>query len=212
MKPSTFAAYIAQRHAELVKGWNSGASFEGYAQVVLDDIVRKHLTSKVGIDDVGDLVQDWGDWRSDSDWGKMRELTYPIKFPAKSGAGVGVKQVNNTVDFLINNNRFVWDNTSQDWSYKSTRYYIELKVESPETGKFGGMALLDAYKSDRAKVWEVAQHEDKKAVPWRRRRYWVVMIGFSPAQVSDLKSYKWDFEVTTVNVPQMFVGIDEIKK
>ncbi len=212
MKPATFTSYICARRAELALGWASGSSFENFAQVILDDIVRKHLSDKIGLDTTANparLVQDDGNDINKASWPSMREIKYPFKTPAHNNPH---KKTAKIADFMIKNNRFVYDAVNHNWTLKSTKYYIELKCESPDTGAFGGMSFNDAWAVDYKKIKEAAQYElDQQATTAGfRRRYWAVTLAFSPARVAKLKSLIWTSEQTAQGDPELFVGLDEI--
>jgi len=204
MKPETFVRYICQDHRDISFGWVSGASFEVHVQVRLDNIVRSHLTSKIG-NVHGTPVQGEGERLTKEAWGKMREIAYPV-LNAQSNQMI--------CDFYINNERFIWNATTQSYTLKTTKYYIELKCESPQTKQFGGKSFDNAYNEDvdklkKAKSFETSQPPlDGQS----RRRYWMVMIAFSPDNIRRMngRGRPWTFSAIVANKPSMFVGLDEI--
>ncbi len=174
-------------------------------QVKLDSIVRTHLSSKLGVadtdkDGTGVMVQKSGKGVvaststtlksaigavDEDDWSKMREIKYPIS-----------KEI---ADEYIHASRFVTDpGDPGKLSFKNTYYWIEMKAESPQTGKFGGYSLSNAISFDSRKLEKQKEYDDGKfKSSTSRRRYWVIIIAVSPEQRGELKNTS----LTIVEVP-----------
>ena len=130
----------------------------------------------------------------------MREIRY--------GYNIGGKQTQEKADFYIKNQRWVRDSTN-NFVFKNTDYWIELKVESPAAQgdktygtfgakDFGGKTPRDARKEDVAKLLE-QKDLDKSKHPvtsaGERRRYWFVMLAFSNERRALLKSWAGEWTI-----------------
>ena len=188
MKPEKFVKYLVQHQQDIMKGWVSGAAFEGHVQVVIDEIARNHLSKRIAEYTAADDSkfrgqQDGKDAIISSapdaqigyvDWARMREIKYD-----------GSKQIS---DFFIKNERFVQvddDDDNLEYEFKGTFYWIELKVESPATkgyADFGGKTPKDAMEEDinKLKKQKVADTQAlNQGNTYEKRRYWYVMLAFS---------------------------------
>jgi hypothetical protein len=220
MKMQTMIDYMRTHLAPVVaEGWRSKAAYEVALQVRLDTIVRTHLSTNVGRADTdkdgsGVLVQKDSKGKvastsaalksaiatvDEDDWEKMREITYPIS-----------KEI---ADEYVHNKRFVVDpGDPGKLTFKNTYYWIEMKAESPQTGKFGGYSLAQAISFDSRKLEKQKEYDDEKfkLATTSRRRYWVIMIAVSEDKRGDLKNTA----LTVVDVPQgkytVAIGCKEI--
>lgn len=216
MKPQTFVNYISQKYEDLYKyGWRSQASWEVAGQGILDDVLRTHLTSTVGEDTAytPSNVQGDGQYVDEGAWPKLRENPYPCKFPSK---GKVQKEVSNYADFLFTNERWVYKATEENWGWaswfvKTTKYYIELKVESPHTKKFADMSIEVAWDQDVAKLKAASEHEAQQATGANvKKRYWMVIIAFSTENIAKAQSHQWSVSNVVQGAngqPSMFVGL-----
>src|SRR5580704_4990266 len=128
MKPQTMVAKIGNIAANLLIGWESKAAFEIYAQVIIDGVLRQHLSEKLRLRTEEDfevyeqVPNDTRPQHSTSHWPKMREIQYPTS--------------NAVADFHLVNSRQVFKNPTNSMDdvdvlvevEKNTSYYIELKV------------------------------------------------------------------------------------
>jgi len=209
MKPSTMLQYLGDRAATIAIGWTSGAAFEGYVQVILDDIARTHLSNRIRIysnDTTGEKVLTQGLLKSGqvvakNAWPKMREIAYPNS--------------SQIVDEYIANRRWTIGKGEHANTaiFKNTYHWIELKAESPVNGKFGGASAKNSYDTDLAKLGELKFAESLLDQPSgvTRRRYWFIMIAFSTEKRAEVASYTWTVSGTFVtDTSSMFVGILEL--
>ena len=193
MKIETMIAYIQNNMApDIVEGWQSQANFEVQLQVKLDSIARTHLSTKIGMVNLPNgqqaAVQVQGKGSGiglptvgvpRGAWAKMREISFPT--------------IQEIADMYVNNKRFIVDpNNPNGLAYKDTAYWIELKVESPHTHRFGGKSLKKAYEDDFDKLFDQMIRDGGSAaskVGLNRKRYWVLMIALSPAERGKMLSY-----------------------
>jgi hypothetical protein len=81
MKPQTMVAKIGNIAANLLIGWESKAAFEIYAQVIIDGVLRQHLSEKLRLRTEEDfevyeqVPNDTRPQHSTSHWPKMREIS-----------------------------------------------------------------------------------------------------------------------------------------
>jgi hypothetical protein len=185
MKPETMARLILGEAEHFFMGWRSGASFEGQAQVILDDLYRKHLSNHVttGIDGTNFQIAGKSAVTSSafrkpiSSWPKMREITYSAPNPMSNNA--------NVADLHVNNSRVRSDGAGGA-ELKTTNTWIELKVESPATNDFGGVGLLEAAINDLDKLATQRKYDNEFGLGGRRR-YWSIIVAISPIQQAMLK-------------------------
>lgn len=195
MKPETFANYIFTAQEQILEGWNSRAAFEIAVQVKLDGLIRAHLSTHVGLDDDGDHLQTKGSGASKNattpihknKWPKMREERYTFEVKVESDGDFGGDKrskkpkvsgrTKEIADFRLKNKRYT-KRESGKLKISKTYYWIELKVESPDTGNFGGQSAQDAISTDTTKL-RVQQDDDGGPAEDTRRRYWFVMLAFS---------------------------------
>ncbi len=199
MKPETFVDYFALQQQSIMEGWVSGASFENTVQVRMDVIIRTHLKNRVQSTTPGGiqgLLQTHGKHAVPNiptnvvpyqKWATMREIRYDRSTKIS--------------DFKIQNDRFIqYSDPSESYLlYKSTSYWIEIKVESPGTEgsrDFGGSTPITAFNDDIAKLRRQKAHDESQTADISnditRRRYWFIMLAFSPERRGLLKS--WDTE------------------
>jgi hypothetical protein len=201
MKVSTMVAYIQnQMTPAIAEGWESGANFEVALQVKLDSIVRTHLSAKVGLSTPtrhansvnvqkagkgnatgSALITAAPNQLARTNWSKMREIAY--------------SQGNQIADLMARNHRFVVNPTVPNaLTYKDTTHWIELKVESPQTNKFGGVSLKRALEDDFDKLWDQMKWDggsDVAKTAFAKRRYWVMAIAISEAERGKMLSYAY---------------------
>jgi hypothetical protein len=199
MKLSTMIGYIQNNlTTEIVEGWQSQANFEVQLQVKLDSIVRTHLSTKIGAatplgqaapqqmqqQGKGSVVGSAAIGGAPAaiprrNWPKMREIDYPNS-----------QQV---ADLYVSNKRFIVNPANINaLSYKDTTYWIELKVESPQTHKFGGKSLKAAWEDDFDKLFDQMVRDGGSAaskVGLARKRYWLFMIALSANERGKMLSY-----------------------
>ncbi len=196
MKISTFIDYIQGGVSErIAREWKKGAAFEQVIQSELDDIVRTHIATKIGaLDHSGHKLPIQQDgkskvaidpaliapFRGPYDIPKVREN----RFTYQEGGSPTAK----TADLHVTNGRFV--NKNGSIVYQDTTYWIELKVESPDTHLFGGKPLNDAWLDDLNKLQ--LQKDRDTAFPGDAdinvKRHWLIMIAISNEMRGQLKS------------------------
>lgn len=228
MKMKTMLEYMQKELVPVIEeGWESKASFEVAVQVRLDKIVRMHLSSRIALasddKDKKELLQTSGkgatvakdiatgavtvpkgvarfDQIATKAWDKMREINY-----------TGTTMI---ADMYLANNRFVAKpGDLNSLSLKSTYYWIELKIESPATHKFGGFSLKQAILFDKDKLVK-QKGKDPVAKQGERRRYWYFIIAISDDERNKLKKFSDEHagqpQIHNIIDPAMSIGYVEV--
>lgn len=197
MKIHTFINYIQLNLSDkIAKEWLKGAAFEQVIQSKLDTVIRTHIANKVGVVSTadGDVTVQHSPtskssvgvspphqvrFRSPYSLPKMRENRYTYR--------EGTAQASTISDLNASNGRLRVKNGTI--VYQDTTYWIEIKVESPDTNQFGGKSLDEAWVDDLNKLQlQKAWDDGVTSTTATVKRHWLVVIAVSPEMRGRLKN------------------------